>query len=162
MADIDRNRWKSSFIADGREEITGYLCVKNTIPNVSAVLFRRRILQDVIAECRDEIDTFKFAGDWVTYLRVLERGALSFASDSLNFHRRHANGVTLSSHAVDLLREIVRVQQDTNRRYDLGPIAQEKSDRYAQSLFEQFGLKSGQFQKFSEYPALFPLGDSEQ
>ena len=161
VADIDRNRWKSSFIANGRDEITGYLYVKNTIPNVSAVLFRRQILQDVIAEFREEIDTFKFAGDWVTYLRILERGALSFASDSLNFHRRHANGVTLSSHAVELLREIVRVQQDTNRRYHLGPLAQEKSDRYAQSLFEQFGLKSGQFQRFSEHPALFPLADSE-
>jgi hypothetical protein len=39
--DLSRDRWRSSYSAMGSEEVEAGLAVKNTLPNVSAVLFRR-------------------------------------------------------------------------------------------------------------------------
>jgi glycosyltransferase involved in cell wall biosynthesis/SAM-dependent methyltransferase len=154
VADIDSERWKRSFVAVGRDEVSISLHIKNTIPNVSAVVFRRQKLLDVLVDCREEIESYRFAGDWLTYLRLLESGTLSFLSDSLNSHRRHSNSVTLSNHSVNLLSEIVRVQLNTIKRFNLDSKAKEKSDLYAQALFEQFGLKTEYIQSFYDHPAL--------
>lgn len=142
VSDIDRERWKTSFVGDGLDEVSNSLYIKNTIPNVSAVVFRREALLDVLVEFGHEIERLRFAGDWMTYLRLMERGAISFTSESLNSHRRHSNSVTISNHSIDLLREISQVQTDTIERFKLGPIAKEKADRYAEALVEQFGLRN--------------------
>ena len=140
VSDIDRERWKTSFVADGPDEVSKSLYVKNTIPNVSAVVFRREALLNVLVEFDEEIERLRFAGDWMTYIRLLERGAVSFTCESLNSHRRHSNSVTISNHSAALLREISHVQSDTIRRFKLGLAAKERADRYTQTLFEQFGL----------------------
>ena len=41
LDDISTSKWKRSYVNDGRNEIQTALAVKNTIPNVSAVLFDR-------------------------------------------------------------------------------------------------------------------------
>ena len=154
VADISTTRWRNSYISSGDEEISVALHVKNTIPNVSAVLFRRQALLNVLLEYRAEIERSRFVGDWITYLRVLERGAVSFTSESLNYHRRHSNSVTLANHSLNLLKEIVQVQRDTISRFKLGEEARSSCSRYAQELFEQFDLKSEGIKDVRDHPDL--------
>lgn len=154
VADIDVDRWTKPYVAEGREEIERSLHVKNTIPNVSAVLFRRDALQAMLASHGEEIASFRHAGDWVAYLRLLEKGALAFSPKSRNSHRRHQQSITVGNFNLGQLREIVQVQRETIRRFQLGASAKVASDRYAQRLYEQFGLATSKHPRFGLNPEL--------
>jgi O-antigen biosynthesis protein len=140
VADLSTGWWREQYVICGSEEVSRALFLKNTIPNVSAVVFRKSVLQDVFNSHGDEIESFRNAGDWVTYLRVLERGKISFVPDALNDHRRHENSVTIGSAAKRHLDEIVKVHSDVIARFELGSQAIERTRSYAQLVAQQFGI----------------------
>lgn len=142
VADIDKERWTRPYIINGQEEIKKALYLKNTIPNVSGVVFRNDALATVMKEHSEEIESYSFAGDWVLYLRLLEHGSIAFCPLSLNSHRRHVRSVTIGGFGQDQLREITKVQNDTIRRFSLDEEASSKAAAYVQKLSEQFGLGS--------------------
>lgn len=69
VKDVDDKLWKNDFVMDGVEFITKALSIKNVIPNVSAVLFRKQDFVDAfkIAE------KYKVAGDWMFYIQLLKK-----------------------------------------------------------------------------------------
>ncbi|WP_181174931.1 glycoside hydrolase family 99-like domain-containing protein [Mesorhizobium sp. B2-8-9] len=138
VSDIDRSRWAKPYVVDGRQEIGEALYLKNTIPNVSAVLFRRETLLEALGAGLEEIASYRDAGDWVAYLRLLEKGGIAFHPQSLNSHRRHQSSVTRFD--VRHLQEIAKVQAETIARFHLGASAQSAATAYVQRLYEQFGL----------------------
>jgi glycosyltransferase involved in cell wall biosynthesis len=140
VADLGPERWTRSWIADGDEEIRRYLAVKNTIPNVSAVLMRREKLVHVLREHIDEIRSYRVAGDWRTYLLLLAGGRLAYFPESLNQHRRHRHGVTISSFDESLLGEIEDMQAWVADHYALFPGAGETARRYLETLRESWRL----------------------
>jgi hypothetical protein len=148
VTDVDPEKWTEEYHVDGNKEITNALFLKNTIPNVSGVLFRRSALLEALRENRNEICSYRNTGDWVTYLRVLEKGSIAFCPLPLNSHRRHQKSVTLGNSNLRHLQEVVAVQADTIRRFKLGALAEMRAAAYAQQLYEQFNLVS------SEYPTL--------
>jgi glycosyltransferase involved in cell wall biosynthesis/SAM-dependent methyltransferase len=154
VSDIDRERWTRPYIAEGRDEIATAMHVKNTIPNVSAVLFRREALAAVLEEHAREIQSLRHAGDWATYLRLMEAGAIAFSPRSLNSHRRHQHSVTVGNFNMRQLSEIVRVQRKAIRRHGLGITAERNAGRYAQALYEQFGLATAHHPTFEAHPAM--------
>ncbi|MCO1360003.1 glycoside hydrolase family 99-like domain-containing protein [Burkholderia multivorans] len=140
VADISSEKWTKAYIDDGKREISDALAVKNTIPNVSAVVFRRAILKDVLERHFDDIRQFRVAGDWMVYLRVIDRGRVAFVPDSLNLHRRHAASVTIGGDAEALLKEIRTVQLWVRRHHMVDPSIVEIADRYALELCSQFDV----------------------
>ncbi|AZO33533.1 MAG: glycosyltransferase [Mesorhizobium sp.] len=140
VSDIDRSRWAKPYVVDGRQEIAEALYLKNTIPNVSAVLFRRAPLIEVLQGELEEIASYRDAGDWVAYLRLLEKGGVAFDPRPLNSHRRHQSSVTRFDGRH--LQEIAKVQAETIARFHLGASAQAAAAAYVQSLYEQFGLRA--------------------
>jgi len=78
-------RWRQSFRNNGRDEVARYLLNRCTIPNASAVLFRRRAFQE--AGGADE--SMKLCGDWLTYVRILEKWDLAYSPLPLNAFRCH-------------------------------------------------------------------------
>jgi glycosyltransferase involved in cell wall biosynthesis len=105
------DRWASSYVRDGCAEISDSLSIKNTIPNVSAVLFRRSVLERALLDLGEDLYAYKVAGDWMLYLHVLMQGKVAFNEKPLNSHRRHASSVTHSIQAVRHLQEVRRVQE---------------------------------------------------
>ncbi len=154
VSDIDRERWTRPYAVDGRTEISKALFVKNTIPNVSGVLLRRQALLDVLTDYQEEIFSYRNAGDWVVYLRLLEKGGIAYCPRSLNSHRRHPGSVTIGGFNLAQLQEIISVQQDTIQRYKLGEVAIERAGIYAQTLYEQFGLATDGHPGFREHPEI--------
>ncbi|RWC32699.1 glycoside hydrolase family 99-like domain-containing protein [Mesorhizobium sp.] len=140
VSDIDRSRWMKPYVVDGRQEIAEALYLKNTIPNVSGVLFRREALRNALARHNEEIMSLRNAGDWVTYLRLLENGSIAFSPRSLNSHRRHQSSVTIGNFDLRHLQEIRRVQAETIRSHDLGPVALKRASVYERELSERFGI----------------------
>lgn len=138
--DVSADRWARPYCVRGREEIRQCLAIKNTIPNVSAVVFRRDVLVQVLEERLEEICSFRIAGDWATYLAVLEKGKIAFVPDALNLHRRHGESVTLGSDRLRHLSEVLRVQALVRERYQPGSQALEKARAYVDHLCNHFGL----------------------
>lgn len=154
VADLDDQRWRTSYVADGLDEIRAGMYVKNTIPNVSAVTFRKAELLDVLQESHQDIISLRNAGDWLVYLRVLERGSIAFTATPLSSHRRHAHSVTISSFDEAQLLEIRTIQESTIRRHRLGEAETGIATRYAQTLYQQFGLAHDKAPRVDDSPAV--------
>jgi len=81
--DISLTKWNTSYIKNGREEIFEALSQKNTIPNASAVVFRKIFFNEVLG--------YRFCGDWMFWIKVLETGNMAFIKQPMNFFRSHSN-----------------------------------------------------------------------
>ena len=79
---LDSKRWKNSFFNNGLEHIKSYLQDFNTIPNASAVIFRRNLfsLKDIPVQ-------FKYMGDWYFWILLLLRSNVYYHSTPLNYFR---------------------------------------------------------------------------
>lgn len=138
--DLSRERWLSAYTASGTEEAICGLAVKNTVPNVSAVVFRREALLRVLETHEDEIVSYRVAGDWIVYLRLLESGRIYFEPRPLNRHRRHNSSATA---VLDLQRhydEVVAAQAMAGKLYRLREETTVAASNYAAQLRVHFGL----------------------
>jgi O-antigen biosynthesis protein len=140
VADISESKWRHPYVTEGIDEIRTCLAVKNTIPNVSAVVFRRNVLADVLESDIERIRGHRVAGDWVTYTQVLRRGRVAFCPVPLNRHRRHSSGVTISGFGRAQLKEIVTVQAYIREAFSPDATATAKALDYAARLYQQFDL----------------------
>jgi len=77
----------NDYYTEGSVEITELLYLRNTIYNVSSVLFRRSKLPASF----DKETSMKFCGDWYLYLRVLLHSDIAYISEPLNNFRIHAD-----------------------------------------------------------------------
>lgn len=144
VADISTTRWRHAYVAEGEEEIRTCLAVKNSIPNVSAVLFRREVLAEVLRTSIEEVKRHRVAGDWVTYVEVLRHGRIAYSPRALNRHRRHSTGLTISGFGRGQLQEILSVQQRVREQFSPEPETQAIAASYAERLFKQFGLATAE------------------
>jgi glycosyltransferase involved in cell wall biosynthesis len=83
------SHWGNDYVNAGRDECKSYLFWQNTIPNASAVLFRRSTL--ILAG--GVPDGMLLNGDWMTYVKVLLISDIAFVSSPLNFFRQHSGTV---------------------------------------------------------------------
>jgi glycosyltransferase involved in cell wall biosynthesis len=104
-------RWRSDFMADGKQEVRQYLVFKNTIPNASAVLFRRDLaLQVGLAD-----EDFKLVGDLMFWVKLLAVSDVAFVGEPLNYWRHHRHAVrysTATSVALEEVHRVLRFVQD--------------------------------------------------
>jgi glycosyltransferase involved in cell wall biosynthesis len=133
-----------SFLTDycrpGYVEIIESMCIKNTIPNVSAVVFRRNTLAATLNEIATELANYIIAGDWLVYLHVLMKGTLSHSKKSLNSHRRHTNSVTNSTQFEQHLQEVINVQKVAFKLVSAPPEKILAAETYISKLCVQFNI----------------------
>ena len=87
--DLDPDRWKKSFMNNGRDECSRYLIYKNTIPNASAVLFRKRIY----VQAGYSSESVYYGNDWRTWISLLLISDIVFDARPLNYYREHQHSV---------------------------------------------------------------------
>jgi len=148
--DVSRDHWLRAYRRPGIDEIRECLAIKNTIPNVSAALFRRDALLNALHREFDTICSFQIAGDWMTYLAVLEQGDIAFVPESLNLHRRHSSSVTIGSDNRPHMLEVLRVQQLVKQRYRPAETVEFEAARYVDHLRAYFGLDKRMFVQLQE------------
>lgn len=101
-------RWNKSYISDGLEEIKEALSVCNTIPNVSAVVFKKLNQIEIIEEAKK----FKISGDWYIYFNLLKQGKISYCSKSLNYFRKHSSSTSTVAKKELELQELLIIQKE--------------------------------------------------
>jgi hypothetical protein len=108
------DHWDQDFINTGHDECVNYLFWHNMIPNASAVLLRRSLLERV----GGAPDDMFICGDWMTYIHVLAYSDIAFVSAHLNYFRHHRSTSRgrFSQRGVPC-RETQRVQRALIERY---------------------------------------------
>lgn len=104
-ADLSPDRWRQDFNNDGHDECARFLMVKNTIPNASAVVFRR----DAFLKAGAAHEDLRLCGDWLTWARLLLQGQVIFVARHLNHFRRHTHSVRASTSAFQYVVESLQV-----------------------------------------------------
>ena len=109
--DLDRERWRRDFVAPGDEELRWLSCW-NVISNASGVVFRRSVYDAV----GGVDDSFRLAGDWDLWIRMMRRSDVGFVAEPLNYWRWHGGTVRVSAERSGLARsEVERVLGDLAR-----------------------------------------------
>jgi glycosyltransferase involved in cell wall biosynthesis len=85
-----KERWFFDYTSNGIDEIRSAMAIRNTIPNVSAVLFRKEAFKDVDFTYCDQL---KVAGDWYIYVMILKNHELFYSREHLNIHRVHSDSI---------------------------------------------------------------------
>ncbi len=101
--EVSLTHWRHRYSVLALEEVELALSQRNTIPNASAVLFRKR----ASLECRADLAWMRLAGDWLFYATQIRGGRISFVPEVLNSHRHHDRTVR---HAFERALELVHEQ----------------------------------------------------
>ncbi|OOZ35796.1 hypothetical protein BOW51_10205 [Solemya velesiana gill symbiont] len=140
VADLGASRWMYPYVNSGEKETIEALCVKNTIPNVSGVVFKKSNLKSVMNQNINLIQTYRVAGDWLVYVLMLRNGKVAFSPSPLNVHRRHEIGVTIGSFNESQLKEIERMQKFVAEEFDVPKDMSIKAKEYLVYLSDVFKL----------------------
>lgn len=90
-ADLHETLFLKDFIWDSNKFIEEFLICKNVIPNASAVVLRKSVI-DVDSHF-DLNPEFRYCGDWMFYFKLICNKKVAFISDSLNNFRYHSTSV---------------------------------------------------------------------
>jgi glycosyltransferase involved in cell wall biosynthesis len=95
--ELDVNRWAKDFVDKGINELE-YLVNKNTLPNASAVLLRRKNFVDA-----GKFDvSLRLTADWMLWAKMLMISDIAFVAEPLNYFRSHSNTVRNNSEKTGL------------------------------------------------------------
>ena len=124
-------RWHKNYTNSGIVEIEEVLCVYNTIPNVSAVVFKynRQLLSYL-----DEAKKYRLAGDWYFYYQILQKGDISYIAKKLNYQRIHKTSVTKITTHKEHLEEIKSIHLLISQNNTLSAKAKKSMQKYENYL----------------------------
>lgn len=148
FSNVSNEKWNHNYNIAAFEEVQSSLAIRNTIPNASAVLFKKFSISSII----DELVEYKFAGDWFFYLNLLSEGDVSFVSKPLNYHRRHSQSTMalLSNDNQLYFKELYKIHKFILENFILSEDSIIKMKEYINSELKYRGIK----EKIDEY---YPL-----
>lgn len=115
MLAVSSVKWNKSYINSGINEIQNALAICNTIPNVSAVVFKKSNQVEIIEEAKK----FKISGDWYIYYKLLSNGDIAYCHKSLNYFRKHSKSTsTVVSRELEI-RELLTIQSEIRKNCHL-------------------------------------------
>lgn len=129
-SDLHPTRWQHDFLSTGTNECQDYLAQKNTIPNASAVVFRR----DIYLQAGGADETLRVCGDWLCWIKCLLLSDLVYVSEPLNFFRTHNSSVRFETATSGLqLEEIYRVLAFIKQHSIANPAVQRRTLLYTRT-----------------------------
>lgn len=122
---IREDRPSKDYIRNGEEELSRVLSVYNTIPNVSAVVFKKDPKID-FHKILNQAKKFRIAGDWYFYSEILLYGKIAYFKKPLNIHRLHKSSVTETTDHRTHFAEIKAIHEKIRNDVKLSPDAKKK------------------------------------
>ncbi|MCE2815838.1 MAG: glycosyltransferase family 2 protein [Cryomorphaceae bacterium] len=100
----EAQRWERGYRNNGEDEIRQYMLLHNVVPNASGALFRLATFREV----GGADPTWKLNGDWMTYIKLLERSSIAFVPEVLNYFRIHPHTARQKANETgDVYRELL-------------------------------------------------------
>ena len=151
LSSLSQTKWNESYLVSATEEINDGLGVKDTVLNISAVLFRRVEFDE---EFRKTLEDMRIAGDWYFIVNAIKGGKVRYEAGKLNYHRRHSESVIgkmVSEKKIeDFFREFCMVQQFIFSNYKLAGDFSGKWERYLRKQWNDF-CPDRSFEELNEY-----------
>ena len=113
---LDKDKWLSEYTNNGCLEVENYLCRLCTIINISSVIFRNETMLKA-----GYVDTrYKQAGDWLTYIKLLEHSDIAYTPEILNYHRLHPSKNTNNT-VTNLIyfKDMLNIFKYTHNHFDI-------------------------------------------
>lgn len=142
--DISETRWLQSFTRAGDREVIDSLYYRNTIPNVSACVFKTKAVKENISH----VVNMKYCGDWLLYAMILKDYDIHYESLSLNDFRRHDGSTTRKNiSSEEYIWEVVSIKRYIEDNFIINKMQFDKSWLL---LEKDYKLSDGR--RFSETP----------
>jgi glycosyltransferase involved in cell wall biosynthesis len=127
--------FRSDFTVSTRKFLFEGLAVKNTILNVSSVLFRRDRLLEALDAVERELRSWVIAGDWRLYVELCRAsGTIRYISKPLNTHRRHDESIVGSNRREAHIVEINRMHDLARSVIGVDDVVKSRQIQYVKSL----------------------------
>lgn len=122
---FETDNWYQSYTHTGNYELANFLCINNTIANVSGAVLKidKKINYK---KYLTEAQNFILAGDWYFYSKVLLHGSIAYCEKSLNYHRMHSKSVTLTTDNFVHFNEIKTIQNSIKKSVKITDQAKER------------------------------------
>jgi glycosyltransferase involved in cell wall biosynthesis len=119
LSEIDSERWNRDFCLSGKEVLAKYMIILNIIPNASAVVFKKSLVEKVDWQ---EVQSYRLSGDRLFWAMLLDQTHLCFVADSLNYFRMGNSTVrSKHDHTPEYLFERLRVMMYINDLVKIAP-----------------------------------------
>jgi hypothetical protein len=140
LKSLSADRWSRSYCIPAEQEVSDVLGIKNTIVNMSAVLFRRFVLTP---EFVDELRRMEIGGDYFFCLNAILGGKIFYVAELLNYNRRHPNSIVVNALSNRSDKNLHKYFKDfyinrsfVAKTYPLAPDFYSKLDGYLHILWE--------------------------
>lgn len=132
--------FKNSYIKDGFQEIEEIMAIRCTIPNVSAVVFRKNS-KIPYKKYLEEAASFAQVGDWYFYTKILGRGKISYSRRALNYFRVHSSSITgRSKSGKKHYEEVLEMHEDFLKQFRISDEVREYMKREEERIKEKHGI----------------------
>lgn len=159
---LNENRWKNDFENNGKDEIKNFLVYRCTIPNASACVFEKSY-----ASLNSGFDKMRFCGDWLFWIKVLEKTSVTYSSKTLSHFRYHQGSTRNKKSPKEELKkklEIISIIESTRKKYKFGlPMESEfsKYDWIIKGFYQQLMIPDSLkhrliFYSNRHFPNLYP------
>lgn len=127
LADLPAFDWTKNFAMTAADFVERGFGVKNIIPNVSGVIFRRpQAIRDDVSELWRDM---KLCGDWAFYLDIVKGGCVYYSPAATNFYRVHKDSTSLKiQHKPRYFAEHERIAEFVAKNYCV-PVAVHEAHR---------------------------------
>lgn len=121
---FDNRHWREHYFARGVDELSEYTVRACTISTVSAVLMRR----EACAAVGYADESFRVAGDWDFYARMMRMSDVAYVAQPLNYWRTHSGSVRSRTEAdCTIIAESYRVVRSILNAVEVDAKTREKS-----------------------------------
>lgn len=147
--DLDPARWQRDYRELGTREVLDFLVYRNSIPNSSACLLRKRAISGI----ERELSRARFCGDRLLYVHMLRFGDIAYIAEPLNHFRRHIGAVTASRRRhPELLEEVARVRKYVSEHFPVHLFQISRMNHFLDRDYQVDGVT-----KNSHHPSVQPL-----
>lgn len=83
---FEPNIWEHNFVMEGISFVKSYMSIKNVIPNASAVIFKKELVDSIFSVSLLEM---RMCGDWFFWIQLILKKDIIFLAEDLNYFRNH-------------------------------------------------------------------------
>ena len=127
--------YKNSYIRSGKKEIEEIMAIRCTIPNVSAVVFKKT---PELLKYLKLAEKFEQVGDWYLYVKLLEKGKIFYNRRSLNLFRVHGGSAT--KRGEEHVKELEKMHEYFKNNYDLSRDVLGYMDAEIERIKHKYGI----------------------
>lgn len=135
---LRRRHLPGDYIVDGKVELNKNLAIFNTIPNVSAVVFKN---QPELIDFLNVAKKYQLSGDWFFYIKIAETGKIAYSNKILNSHRIHASSVTNLTSLSKRLSEMKRIHEFIRKQQYITSSTIAKMKKLEEKLAKRWGVR---------------------